>query len=202
MFFFIPLIVFLSSIAIMIGITARKFTYLKKLTPGVVNSSASTQDSFWAEFFPGLATWFKKKNIRESRINFLAEFEKFLRRFRLISLRIDTLTNQLIHRVRKSAAYHEEILNKESTPVEPIAGLNGNGKKKDWKEEEQRLIIEIAKNPKDAGLYKELGKIYVKMGESQDAFESFKKSLELGPDDEEVKSRLEKVTTKLKNLPA
>ena len=60
---------------------------------------------------------------------------------------------------------------------------------------------EIAKNPKDAELYKELGQIYLKTGEDSDAFESFKKALELNPGDAETKAKLNKVAVKLENPP-
>ncbi len=72
--------------------------------------------------------------------------------------------------------------------------------KMDLKAEEQRLIIEIAKNPKDATLYRELGNIYMKTGEINDAWESFKKALELEPTDEESKGKLEKLSKKLEKL--
>lgn len=202
MFFLIPLIIFLSSVAIAIWMVARKFAYLRKLTPETVNGPAFTDEDFLTEFFPGLASWFKKKNIQEFRVDFLAEFEKFLRKLRLASLRIDTLTDRLIHRVRKSAAYHGEVLSRESAVPESIVEADGSDKKKDWKEEEQRLIIEIAKEPKNAELYKKLGDVYIKMKENQDALESFKKSLELNPGDDEAKSKLEKVSAKLKDSPA
>ena len=59
------------------------------------------------------------------------------------------------------------------------------------------MILEIAKNPKDAELYKKLGQVYLRTGESGDAFESFKKALELNPDDAETKTKLEKISSRL-----
>ena len=202
MFFLIPFGIFLASLFLIAWLAARKFVYLKKLAPGVIDNSNVAQESFLAEFFPEAAQHLKTAKFQEYGAAILAEFEKFLRRLRLISLRIDTFMSQLVHRVRKSNARREETLGKEmEAEVEKDADkpIQVNDTKKDLKEEEQRLIIEIAKNPKDAKLYKKLGQVYLKTGESGDAFESFKKALELNPDDGEIKAKLEKLALKVGN---
>ncbi len=196
-----PLATFLISITAIFWLAARKFVYLKKLAPGVIDNLDVVQESFWAEFFPEAAQHLKMAKLREYGAAILAEFEKFLRRLRLISLRVDIFMSQLVHRVRKSNARREETLGKEaeseaekdiSRPVR-----TGDAKKQDLKEEEQRLIIEIAKNPKDAELYKKLCQVYLKTGDNGDAFESFKKALELNPEDVETKAKLEKISARL-----
>ncbi len=203
MFFLIPFGIFLISLFLIAWLTARKFVYLKKLAPGVIDNLDVVQESFWAEFFPEAAQHLKMAKLREYGAAILAEFEKLLRRLRLISLRIDTFMSQLVHRVRKSNARREETLDRE-TESETEKDISkpvrtGDAKKQDLKEEEQRLIIEIAKNPKDAELYKRLGQVYLKTGESGDAFESFKKALELNPEDGETKAKLEKLARKVGN---
>jgi tetratricopeptide (TPR) repeat protein len=202
MYLLIPLIVFLSSLLLIAWIVVRKFVYLKKLVPETLENSAVVQESFWAELFPELAASLKKIKLREWGIAVLAEFEKFLRKLRLISMKIDTFTNQLIHNVRKTTVYHEEVLSKKAeTKEEQTTGeaRKARKKEKDWKEEEQRLIIEIAKDPKNAGLYKKLGRLYLGTGENEDAYESFKKAAELNPEDAEAKAKLEKLIPKIKN---
>ena len=193
----------MASTITLVYIVMRKFTYLKKLTPEAFGASEA-EDGFWAELFPEIAAYFKKINLREHRINFLADFEKTLRRLRLVSLKVDTLTNRLIHSVRKSATHHEGILSQEKEYKEEqeakVFVTKKPVTKMDLKAEEQRLIIEIAKNPKDATLYRELGNIYMKTGEINDAWESFKKALELEPTDEESKGKLEKLSKKLEKL--
>jgi tetratricopeptide (TPR) repeat protein len=204
MFFLIPLGIFLISLFLITWLVARKFVYLKKLAPGVIDNSDVTQESFLAEFFPEMAQHLKMAKLQEYSAAVLAEFEKLLRRLRLISLRIDTLMSQLVHRVRKSNARREEILVKETVAEaekEVSKPIRISDVKKDLKEEEQRLIIEIAKNPKDAELYKKLGQVYLKTREGRDAFESFKKALELNPEDRETKAKLEKIAAKLDKLP-
>ncbi len=206
MFFIIPFGIFIVSIALIAWVVGRKFVYLKKLVPEVIESSSEAQESFWTEFFPGLTDRFKARKIREHRLNFLAEFEKFLRKLRLLALKFDTTTNRLIHRVRKSALHHEGILNEEAAvqaeqEIKVIDSFNGGNKGRDLKEEEQKLILEIAKNPKEANLYKKLANIYMKTGEWQDAVESFKKAVELDPEDESIKIKLERASKKLEKLP-
>lgn len=202
MFFLIPLGIFLISLFLITWLVARKFVYLKKLAPGVIDNSDVAQESFLAEFFPEMAQHLKMAKLREYSAAVLAEFEKLLRRLRLISLRIDTLMSQLVHRVRKSNARREEILVKETVAEaekEVSKPIRISDVKKDLKEEEQRLIIEIAKNPKDAELYKKLGQVYLKTGEDRDASESFKKALELNPEDRETKAKLEKLALRAGN---
>ncbi len=203
MFFLIPFGIFLVSLFLIAWLAARKFVYLKKLAPGVIDNLDTAQESFWAEFFPEAAQHLKMAKLREYGAAILAEFEKLLRRLRLISLRIDTLMSQLVHRVRKSNARREETLGRETeSEAEKYIGRpvrTGDAKKQDLKEEEQRLIIEIAKNPKDAELYKRLGQVYLKTGENGDAFESFKRALELNPEDGEAKTKLEKLALKVVN---
>ena len=204
MFFWVPFGIFVISLIAIGWIISRKFIYLKKLNPEAIEDSAEIQGGFWEDFFPGLSAFLKNINLREYRLNFLAEFEKFLRKLRLISLKIDTTTNRLIHRVRKSVVHHEGLINGEAAAQverEIInAEVHGSGER-DLKEMEQQLIIEIAKNPKDSQLYKKLGNIYMKTGEWHDAVESFKKALELEPGDDAIRAKLEKLEKRLaKNM--
>ena len=206
MFFLIPFGIFIVSIAAIAWVVSRKFVYLKKLTPEVVENAVPEQESFWVELFPEWAAYFNSINLRQRRLNFLAEFEKLLRKFRLFSLRLDTATSRLIHRVRKSVVHHEGVINEEAAAIQMeqdarISGANDLGTVRDWKEEEQKLIIEIAKDPKNAEFYKKLGNIYSKTGEWYDAAESFKKAVELDPEDETIRNKLERVTKKLEKLP-
>ena len=207
MFFIIPVGIFVVSVFAIAWVVGRKFVYLKKLSPEVVESAVPEQENFWAEFFPGLAAYFNSAQLRQYRLNFLAEFEKILRRLRLASLKFDTATNQLIHKVRRSVVHHENVMSSESAAAQAeqetrtLEGVSGNGEARDWQEEEHKLIIEIAKKPKNADLYKQLGGVYMKMGEWHDAVESFKKAVELDPDDETIRNKLARVTQKLEKLP-
>ena len=203
MFFIIPFGIFVVSLAIICWIISRKFIYLKKLDPDVVENVVLDQEGFWAGFFPGLATRLNGSKLRQFRLNLLAEFEKFLRKLRLFSLKLDSTTNRLINKVRKSVVHHESVISSEAAAQaeQEIRINSNNGKGKDLQEEEHRLILEIATNPKDAGLYRKLGNIYMKMEEWHDAAESFKKVLELEPEDETTRNKLARLLKKLEKLP-
>ena len=67
----------------------------------------------------------------------------------------------------------------------------------DMKREEQRMIIEIAKNPKDAKLYEVLGDLYIKMNNLLDAKESYEAAIELNPHSEELQKKRSQIVEKL-----
>ena len=132
------------------------------------------------------------------------ELEKFLRRFRLLSLRMDRLSDSLISKVRKgyqngnerpTTFPTEDQVPAEAKVFEPVPVVN---ELESFRKEEQRLIIEIAKNPKDAKLYDVLGGLYIKMGEYNDAKESFEAAIELDPANEDLKKKRSQALEKLK----
>jgi len=206
MFLIIPLAIFVVSISAIIWIVSRKFVYLKKLAPDAVEATVGVKESFWAELYPEIAAFFGKINLRSYGVNILNEFEKLLRRLRLVSLQADDFTNRLIHRVRTSSKKHEEILNKETAATAEEKAEAGDllgelgDSAENLKQKEQLMIIEIAKSPKDADLYKNLGIIYMKTGEWQDAKQSFEKALELNPGDDIIKRKLGRVLGKLEMM--
>lgn len=203
MFILIPLILLFVSVAAIFWVVSRKFTYLKKLDPNTPEFSSEADGSFWLALFPEIPGLAKKINPRSFFVNFLAEFEKFLRKLRLISLKIDSLTNSLIGRVRKTTrGYEEKIIQqkqeKERAEFESAAvAAVIQGTAKDFKNEEQRLIIEIAKNPKNPELYKQLGELYLSEDVLDDARESFKKAVELDPNDAQSRGKLEQIVAKM-----
>jgi len=212
MFLLIPLSILIISLALIAWIVSRKFVYLKKLEPETVQTAFEANGSrgnFLAELFPGVAAYFSKSRLQTLRVNFLTEFEKLLRKLRLISLQVDDLTNRLIKSVRSSTRKHEEMLIKETKLEEKkiaefdneelLSGL-GNSEE-ELKQKEQLLIIEIAKNPKNPQLYLELGNIYMKVGEYEDAKNSFARAVELNPGDEGLKRRLSRAVSKIEKNP-
>ena len=84
------------------------------------------------------------------------------------------------------------VVSSSSTPsvVQPINPVF-------LKNEEERLIIEIAQNPKNAALYESLGDLYIEMSNFNDAKESFEAAIELNPQDESIKQKLSSVLEKL-----
>ena len=147
----------------------------------------------YSEMFPEMVETFKNIKFREYKDSWLAEAEKFLRRLRLLSLRMDRLSATLIHKIRKVTNDKPEITSDNSTKTSEAVVVIPSVVKEDnrelWKKEEQKLIIEIAKNPKDSKLYDELGDLYIKMGDYSDANESFEAAMELDPNNEEIKKK-------------
>lgn len=201
MYLYIPFGIFVISVSVIIWIISRKFVYLKKLEPETIEASSASV-GFWEEMFPEAIAWLKKVKLRQYGVSILSELEKNLRKLRLLSMRIDILTNRLIHRVRKSTKKQEAIISKKEVEqtetkqleIDPF-DLNGSTES-ELKQKEQYLIIEIAKNPKDAPLYKELGSLYMRTGELEDARQSLEKALEIEPD-ETTKRKLGRVLAKL-----
>ena len=194
MYLLIPIGILVISLAGMMYVVGRKFVYLKKLTPEAISNPPATAHSFWAGFFPEVIAWYKSVNWRGYRVGFMGETEKLLRKVRLSFLKIDTLTHNLTLRLRRSTKHHEAILKKEEEEAvtEAIVAIP-SVPTLDPKEEEQHLIMEIAKNPKDKLLYLRLGDVYLKINDLENALLSFKTVLDLDPENWYAKKKLEKL---------
>ena len=173
-------------------LAGRKFVYLKKLSPEAISNPPATVRSFWSGMFPEIVSFFGRINWREYRVRITAEFEKLLRRIRLLFLKIDTVTHNLANRMRRSKKHHEAILIKEETAKEELLeeAVMAVPVVLDPKEEEQHLIMEIAKDAKNPDLYLKLGNIYLKTGETENARLSFKTVLDLDPKNWYAKKKL------------
>lgn len=209
-FIIIPLALF---IAALIGITVivwRKLPYLKKLTP---EAAHERRNGWLYSMFSELVDWYKGIPFKRYNETIFQETEKFLRKIRLIFSRIDRVSASLIHRVRRvhvessmnhvpntpATIEHEQKQfqeNLDTQTLEKEIPVRGQLKKK-----EQKIIMEIAKNPKDPVLYEELGDIYMKMEEYADAKESFEAALEFKPGEQGLIEKLSKVLAKLPSEP-
>lgn len=187
MFLVIPLsLILVSAIGIFV-IIQRKMPYLKKLTP-----EANVDGSIFADFAPELYTVLESAKVQEYKNLWFLELEKFLRRLRVVSLKMDRVSDAWIKRIRRGNAFRmitsfdDDTTNiNELKPIQnPAVKVEARPSAYDMKREEQRLIIEIAKNPKDAKLYETLGDLYLTMGNSADAKESFEAAIELNPNSE------------------
>ena len=58
-------------------------------------------NQYWRELFPEVEQLFKKIKFDEYRTIWLLELEKFLRKFRLIFLKIDNFSDLLIKKIRR-----------------------------------------------------------------------------------------------------
>lgn len=210
MYLIIPLFLILVSLVGIFVVIYKKKEYLDKLYSLNTADDGTTAVSlprfnvinFSSEFFPEAGQLLAKIDINKYKTLWLVETEKFLRKIRLLFLRVDRLSDSLIKKIRrvhtngKLNGYVTEELVAEQKPVAQI-----NEKEKIsfnfLKNEEERLIIEIAQNPKDHRLYEKLGDLYIEMENWLDAKESYEASIELNPTAEELKRKLSFALEKL-----
>ena len=203
MFILIPLILILASVAGVFVIIFRKMPYLNKLTPEThISEQNSIGKDLLNDLFPEFLEGFKNLKLREYGNLWFVELEKFLRRLRVVSLKIDRISDAWIKKIRngnisrittsiiteKTEGAEVSVPKIQSAPVITI---------EDLKKEEQGLIIEIAKSPKDSRLYETLGDLYVKMNNLSDAKESFEAATELNPNNEELQKKLSQIVKKM-----
>lgn len=214
MFIITPLLLIFASLAGIAIIVWRKKSYLDKLhaldvagsnTDGSLNGVSFGWTAYGAELFPELKFLFDRIKIHEHKELWLKEAEKFLRKTRLVFLRIDRLSDSLIKKIRKvsvnsqlsvQANKAEAVKEKDHEP-ETVIAQKQTISPVFLKNEETRLIMEIAKNPKDANLYGALGDLYVEMENWVDAKESYEASIELDPQNDLFKKKLSSVLEKL-----
>lgn len=191
MFIYIPLTLIVISIIGIALIVGRKIHFLKKLTP----ESHDVSENIFDQFFPELFHFIKAIKIREYFHIGLLEVEKLLRRLRVVSLKIDRSSESLIKRIRKIHLRSSIAANGKKELKEEVPGMNSSvlapvpNKNEQLKKEEQELIIGIAKNPKNPMLYEQLGDLYLKMGNLEDARDSYSTALNLDPSNEVLQKK-------------
>lgn len=199
MYLLFPTLLIVFALLVGLVIIARKFTYLKKLTP---DAEQHFSVGFFWEFIPELHERYARIDWASYRAFWLRESEKSLRRLRLAFLKIDSLTHRLIkkmHRSQDKLAEQSEASEEEKTvaiippTVLPVARLDSE----DLKKEEQALIITIAKDPKQAALYRRLAEVYSELDNSADALEALKMAVKLDPEDSASQRKLEELEKKI-----
>ena len=143
------------------------------------------KDGFWHLMLPEFFYFWDRIDFHGFKRNVLTDYEKFLRRIKVLSLRTDNFVNKLL-----------EQRQKKTLPKPEFKELNSKGQKEEniyFKTRENNLIAEIAKNPKDKNLYRALGALYLDNKMYSDAKEVFNVILELDPSEEQVKDTLEKI---------
>ena len=193
MFLIIPLTLILASAIGISAVVYRKMPYLKKLSPEV-----GVPGGLLTEFLPELSDGFKVLKLAEHRDMWLVEAEKFLRRLRVVSLKMDRISDSMIKKIRNgngSRMAVSPVIEKNEAPVPRVQVAQTTVE--DPRKEEQKLIIEIAKNPKDAKLYETLSDLYIRMNNLSDAKESLDAAIELNPQSEALLKKRSQVLEKL-----
>lgn len=189
MFILLPILLILASAGGIFVIVWRKMPYLKKLTVTDVQSG----QSIWSDLFPELTNGVNSTRLKHYRGVWLLELEKVLRRFRVMSMKMDRMSDSLIKKIR-NVTERKHPSTDSGPAASPAAVLKTEEQTKqatsdETKKEEQKLIIEIAKNPKNSALYEVLGDLYMKMSNFADAKESYEAAIELNPAKEELKKK-------------
>jgi tetratricopeptide (TPR) repeat protein len=202
LYFTIPLALALAALAVIAIIIWRKIPFLRKLTP----ESHEVGSTWLHDMAPETVDWFRGIPWKRYQQDVLVEFEKFLRRVRLVFSTIDRVSEQLVRKVRQGhqqaakevvaqqlqAAKKEEPKDIEEIDLEDPEQL---------KAEEQRLIVAIAQEPRDASLYSDLARVYMKMRNYRDAVESLEAAAKLNPENESYVRRLESAKNRLVTSP-
>jgi tetratricopeptide (TPR) repeat protein len=184
-------------------IVFRKMPYLNKLTPEThMPVRTGVMGDFLADLLPEFSEVVKGLKLKEYVHPWLVELEKFLRKLRVVSLKMDRISESWIKKIRKGHGFrttHSSIAEKTEAEETRVLKVQPAPKTslEDMKREEQRLIIEIAKNPKDAKLYEILGDLYIKINNFSDAKESFDAAIELNPHNEELQKKRSQVLQKM-----
>lgn len=179
MFWVIPLILIGGSLYGIGYIVWPKFKELRQK-----ENLPEIKDDFWHLILPEFFYVWDKIDFQGFKKNILTDYEKFLRRVKVLSLKTDNFINKLLEKRQKAA------------PKPKFRESSSGGQKETnvyFKTRENNLIAEITKNPKDKNLYKALGALYSDSKMYSDAKEAFNVVLELDPRDLEAKEALEKV---------
>ncbi|MEK7579636.1 MAG: tetratricopeptide repeat protein [Patescibacteria group bacterium] len=182
MFLLIPLILFASGAAGLGYILWPKIKEIKKK-----EDLPEIEEDIWHLLVPEFFDIWNKIDFHGFKKNASTDYEKFLRRVRILSLKTDNFVNKLLENRQAKPVKPEFKEKNEDLAEESKASLSY------FKTKESALIADIAMNPKDKNLYKALAILYFENQMYQDAKEVFDVVLELDPNDEESKKALEKI---------
>ena len=199
MFIVIPLITFAVAACAVAVIVWRKMPALQRLEVG----AEDLYKPFMGEMFPEVADAVAHIDIRAWRQESLRELEKLLRWLRLALTKVVSASDTLIHKVRQ-----EHI---QSRSIDEVVEATHEVKKQDivalaaaaenplstLRQREQELIEAIAQNPRNSQLYKEIGDLYAKLKNYEDAKEAYATVLKFNPNDTVAEKKLSSVLQKL-----
>lgn len=194
MYLIIPLILISASL---FGIGFIVWPKLRVLKNSSESYKLESGENFWNLMFPEFFHLVDKIDLKSYKESFLSDIEKFLRRIKILSLKIDNAINKWLEqrpKVSNGDFNKVEVDDKEKTGN----NIEENSKKATvvnavFKNKEKELIAKISQNPKDKELYKALGALYLEYNELSDAKAVFNVILELDPNDKEARETLKKI---------
>jgi tetratricopeptide (TPR) repeat protein len=204
-FFILPLSLALASLIGIIVVVYRKMPYLRKLSP----EAHPAGQTVLHDYAPELIDWAASVPWRRFLHNMLVEFEKLLRKGRLLMSSLDRVSDRVIRKVR---TVHQETAKQQEAIVAQREEAAQQAEESDeidmddpeqLRQEEQRLIVAIAQNPKDSDQIIRLARVYMRLRAFGDAVEALEAALKFRPDDEILQKRLKRAREmNEKQLPA
>ncbi len=198
----IPLGIALVALLAAMVIVWRKMPFLRKLTP----EAHETGETLLHDFAPEAVDWARGIPWRQYLHKVLTELEIGLNRLRQGMFALGRASESMMKNVRKAGqqaaksheaavAQLEEEKKEREAEYEPGDEVDLTDPEQ-LKAEEQRLIVAIAQNPKDAALYSDLAKVYMRLRAYGDAVEALEQASRLVPENTEYLKRLERAKRK------
>jgi len=194
MFIFIPLIL------IAVSLFGIGFIILPKLRVLKNDDKSSYQlepgQSFWRLMLPELFSFIDRIDFKSYKKAVLTDIEKFLRRIKILSLKIDNSINRWLEqrpKISNGGDFSKVKVGEEEKTEDNINKERADKNNSVFKNKEKELITKISQNPKDKELYKTLGALYLEYNDLLDAKAVFDVVLELDPNDKEAKEALKKL---------
>ncbi len=189
MFLLIPILLALAALIGIAVVAYRKMPYLRKLLP----DAHPAGETIFHDYAPEVIDWAATVPWRRFLHTVLVEFEKMLRKGRLLMSSLDRVSDRVIRRVRivhqETAKQHEAIValrdEEDARNAEEPDEIDMEDPEQ-LRQEEQRLIVLIAQNPKDVPPYTRLARVYMRLGQYGDALEVLEAVLKINPEDARI----------------
>lgn len=196
MFITVPLVVIAVAATVLVVMVLRKWPYLKKLEP----DAHPVGDSLVHDLAPEVIERAKSVDWQSFWHHGLAGIEGVLSGVRSAFTAIGEASERLmssVQSVKRSVPERVETHELEPQPEKPTVVVPARDDEAEQerllREEEQKLILDIAQNPKNVELYKKLSRVYSKLGNGKDAIESLAAASKLDPDDDAILERLDRL---------
>ncbi len=192
----IPLGIALAAALAVVVIVWRKMPYLRKLTP----ESHEVGQTMLHDMAPELVDWWRGIPWQQYEHTVLMEAEQVLHWMRTLVGSVDRASERLAKGVRRAGqeaakshevavAQREEEKRERELEQEPPDEVDLTDPEQ-LKAEEQRLIVAIAQDPKDAALYSDIARVYMRSHAYGDAVEALEQAHKLVPENESYLKRL------------
>ena len=201
MFIIVPLGLIGLSLVGLAFVIWRKWPFLKKLEP----DAQQIGESFVHDLAPEAVEKVKHVDWRSWWHQGMNGVEESLKVVRSAFTAIGQASERLrssVQSVKESVSEKIDLPEQSSQPEKPVVVVPARDDEAEQqrllKTEEQKLILDIAQDPKNVNLYIALGRVYSKLNNIPDAIESYRTASKIDPDDAQIKERLERLEERQK----